>query len=439
MTTVKVDFEKAVGKIKPMHAVNNGPRAKVGFGGQKTGGIYAWKSAGIPFVRTHDSSFCAAYGGEHTIDVNAVFPDFSADVNNPDSYDFAVTDSYIKTIYEGGSKVFYRLGSKIEHQIKKYNTLPPKDNQKWAEICEHIIMHYTDGWCDGHYYDMEYWEIWNEPDLDPEDAENKRTWGGTAQQFYEFYEVVATHLKSRFPNLKIGGPASAYREKWIEGFLQHLTRAKRVPLDFFSWHCYRSVVEIMYDRSVFVRNILDKYGYTDTESILNEWNYIKGWDNFVYSVKQIISIKGAAFTAACMCGCQNNTSIDMLMYYDARPCSYNGLFDYYTNELLKGYYPFKMFNTLYTLGTACECVSDNKNVYATAAKGTDGTALMFSYYNDDDDCDERCEILFDFNGATDAYEIFSLDKERDAESIGFVKSGEKIKVHPNTVCLLKSV
>ncbi|MBQ1231866.1 MAG: hypothetical protein IIX73_05840, partial [Clostridia bacterium] len=91
MTTVKVDFEKAVGKIKPMHAVNNGPRAKVGFGGQKTGGIYAWKSAGIPFVRTHDSSFCAAYGGEHTIDVNAVFPDFSADVNNPDSYDFAVT------------------------------------------------------------------------------------------------------------------------------------------------------------------------------------------------------------------------------------------------------------------------------------------------------------------------------------------------------------
>ena len=140
-----------------------------------------------------------------------------------------------------------------------------------------------------------------------------------------------------------------------------------------------------------------------------------------------------------MCGCQNNTSIDMLMYYDARPCSYNGLFDYYTNELLKGYYPFKMFNTLYTLGTACECVSDNKNVYATAAKGTDGTALMFSYYNDDDDCDERCEILFDFNGATDAYEIFSLDKERDAESIGFIKSGEKIKVYPNTVCLLKSV
>ena len=74
MFKVKVDFLKTVGKIKPMHATNNGPIKGIGFGGVNANGFEMWKNAGIPFVRTHDSSFCAAYGGEHTVDVHAVFP-----------------------------------------------------------------------------------------------------------------------------------------------------------------------------------------------------------------------------------------------------------------------------------------------------------------------------------------------------------------------------
>ena len=437
--TLSVNFNETTGAVKPMHATNNGPRKGVGFGGQATNGFQLWEEAGIPYVRTHDSSFCATYGGEHTVDVHAVFPNFDADVNDPASYDFAITDNYLKQITDCGSKVFYRLGSKIEHEVKKYNTLPPKDFRKWAEICEHIIMHYTEGWANGFTYDMEYWEIWNEPDLDPEDAENKRTWGGTIQQFYEFYEIVATHLKNRFPHLKIGGPASAYRQPWIEGFFKHLTRdGKHVPLDFFSWHCYRSVPEIALERGEWVRSKLNEYGYTHTESILDEWNYIRGWDQFLYSMKHILSIKGAAFSSAMMCGAQSQGAIDMLMYYDARPSSYNGLFDYYTNEPLKGYYPFKMFHTLYKLGTACQCAADKKEIYAAAAKDGATQAVMISYFTDDDDCKEPCELALDFKGGEKNYEMLLLDETHDAESVGTASCGETIRLMPNTVCLLKS-
>ena len=287
---------------------------------------------------------------------------------------------------------------------------------------------------------MEYWEIWNEPDLDPEDATNKRTWGGTAQQFYEFYEIAATHLKEKFPHLKIGGPASAFDEKWQDGFFQHLTAGgKRVPLDFFSWHCYGSKTEKFFNLSKIAREKLDKFGYHDTESILNEWNYIKSWDDFIYSVKHIISIKGAAFSAAIMCGAQNDTSIDMLMYYDARPSGYNGLFDFYTHAPLKGYYSFKMFNTLYQLGTACPCARDNGNIYAAAAKDADKKAVMISYFTDDDDCSEIIDISLDFVGSNDRYEMLLLDSEHDAEAVGEVTAGEQIRLAPNTVCLLKSI
>ena len=437
---VQVDFENIMGSVKPLHATNNGPVKGIGFGDQATRGFDLWANAGIPYVRTHDSSFCSSYGGEHTVDIHAIFPNFNADVNEPSSYDFVITDKYIKDIYSCGSKVFYRLGSKIEHEIKKYNTLPPKDYKKWAEICEHVIRHYTEGWANGFNYDLQYWEIWNEPDLDEEDATNKRTWGGTVEQFFRLYEVTSMHLKECFPHLKIGGPAMAFREEWFERFLTFLTKnGRRLPLDFLSWHCYSSTPDWIFQRGIHIRKQLDKYGYHETESILNEYNYLKSWNEFIYSVQQVISIKGAAFTAACMCGCQSIVSLDMLMYYDARPCRYNGLFDFYTNEPLKGYYPFKMFNELYELGTACECVVEGKKIYAAAAKGDDKQAVMISYFTDNDAWVEPCDIALDFRHSATKYEVFLLDHEKNAESVGCVKSGESLTVFPNTVCLLKTM
>ena len=139
--------------------------------------------------------------------------------------------------------------------------------------------------------------------------------------------------------------------------------------------------------------MLDKNGYLKTESILNEWNYLRDWtDNFVYSIEQIIGVKGAAFEAAMMCAAQNS-SIDMLMYYDARPCAFNGLFDFYTARPLKGYYPIKMFSKLYELGNQIECKNDMTDVYALGAvNDSNDAAFMIARYEDDDEIIQEKEI-----------------------------------------------
>jgi hypothetical protein len=259
-------------------------------------------------------------------------------------------------------------------------------------------------------------------------------------QFYHFYEVAATHLKACFPHLKIGGPACAFRKPWFLGFLDYVAHdGKRVPMDFFSWHCYGATVEKIYERSAYIREALDAHGYADAESILDEWNYVQSWDRFDYSVRQIISMKGAAFSAACMCGCQSNSSVDMLMYYDARPTRMNGIFDFYTNEPMKGYYPFKMFCELYRLGASCKITTDCDDIYAAAARYDADTAVMISYYTDDDNATDEREIILKFIGGAEAYSISLLDNDHNAEEIGRVISGEKITLLPNTVCLLKSV
>ena len=143
-----VNYNNAAGKIKPMNAVNNGPVYKR-TGGQNSGNLDTYTAANIPFARTHDASFCSSYGGEHTVDVHLIFRDFDADPYDPESYDFHLTDEYMDTIKLAGTEPFYRLGSKIEHESKKYGTLPPRDFKKWAVICEHIIAHINEGWADG--------------------------------------------------------------------------------------------------------------------------------------------------------------------------------------------------------------------------------------------------------------------------------------------------
>ena len=256
-----------------MHAVNNGPLAPSVRG---TSNFELYKAAGIPYARNHDASFYSGYGGEHTVDVHRIFKNFDADENSPDSYVFEPTDRYVKATFDVGTKVFYRLGASIEHGYK-YGTYPPKDFQKWARICEHIIRHYTEGWANGFKYDIAYWEIWNEPDCRNADGSNP-CWQGTEEAFIELYSVVATHLKQCFPHLKIGGPAfvNARSTDFKLNFL-NAVKENNVPLDFFSFHRYCATPDDIYQAAAAVEEMLKDLGFKNTEMILNEWNYVKGW------------------------------------------------------------------------------------------------------------------------------------------------------------------
>ncbi len=61
-----------------MHSVNNGPVYKFA-SDQRVSNLEAYKAAGIPYARNHDAAFFNTYGGEHSVDISAVFPDFNAD------------------------------------------------------------------------------------------------------------------------------------------------------------------------------------------------------------------------------------------------------------------------------------------------------------------------------------------------------------------------
>ena len=385
---IMVTTAEKVGHIKAMNGVNNGPmKADIS---QIRDNFTAYKAARIPFARTHDSSFEEAYGSEHTVDITAIFPDFSKDANDPKSYDFDLTDFYLSNILDAGTEVFFRLGQRIHNAPKKYDVFPPKDFKKWAVICEHIIRHYNEGWADGHHWNIRYWEIWNEADLSAYDdvwIKDPRTWGGTEEQFHELFIVTARHLKKCFPNLKIGGPALAGYEDWGERFIKKL-EAEHVPLDFYSWHVYAKYPWYMSSFAERARKLLDDHGYKECESVLSEWNYLRGWtEDFVYTVKQLPEEKGASFVTTVMTMCQD-APVDILLYYDARISTiWNGLFDLRSLEPAKTYYAFYAWSKLAEYGTQVKVTVNReteKDIYVTAATADDGkTAVMVTRFNED--------------------------------------------------------
>lgn len=419
MNTVSIDFSKFDGKIKPMHAVNNGPLARNVRG---ISNFDEYQAAGIPYARNHDASFYSGYGGEHTVDVNNIFKNFSADENLPESYDFEATDKYLNTIRDAGTAVFYRLGSKIEHD-KKMNTYPPKDFHKWARICEHIIRHYNEGWANGFHMNIEYWEIWNEPDCGNPDCSNP-CWQGTDEQFIELFVIAQRHLKACFPKLKIGGPAftrAVPRQNFADKLLSRLQQ-ENLPLDFYSFHKYCETPDKFVPDIEAAKELVTKYGYDNAELILNEWNYVRGWldDDWIYSLKTEKGLKGSSFIASTMCACQHSP-LNMLMYYDARPCGMNGMFSTdFVFECLKGYYPFKMFNELYKLGNAAAVKIDCNHIYACAASSDNESAVIVSYFDDDDNA-APCETELSFknfknkNGVK--LEYYLLDETHDAQLV----------------------
>lgn len=381
MPKITIDFKKSNGVIKPMNAVNNGPLAPTVRG---TSNNELYKALGIPYARNHDASFHSGFGGEHTVDVHRIFKNFDADENNPNSYTFEPTDKYVKDTFDAGTKVFYRLGASIEHGYK-YGTHPPKDFHKWARICEHIIRHYTEGWANGFYYDIEYWEIWNEPECTNADGSNP-CWQGTEEQFIELYSAAAKHLKNCFPHIKIGGPAftTPWRNDFKRKFLKTV-KENNIPLDFYSFHRYAKEPSGIYEAAIEGYEALREAGIENTETILNEWNYVKGWigDAWKDSIDAWKGLKGSSFIVGSMCACQYSP-LDMLMFYEARPSTMCSLFE--TDRpwvALKGYYSFKMFGELYKLGEAIEISCNDSEIYVAAAKNKNKAAILLTYFADE--------------------------------------------------------
>jgi hypothetical protein len=344
--TVTIDFGAEAGALRALNGVNLGPLTW-------DGGLDCspyFKMAKFPFVRLHD---CPYYYRE-VVDIPCIFPLQHLDAADPANYKFARTDGYLQSILDCGAQIVYRLGVSIQgHKVYRYDTEPPADPDKWADICINIIRHYNEGWANGFHHNIRYWEIWNEPDNGP------NMWDGSYEEYCDFYVRVAKRIKAACPAIKIGGPAFNGAMIDVKGhlptvklFLDKVTQSG-APLDFLSWHVYPLVASNLVRSAKDVRAILDTYGLSAVESHLNEWNLAPTGGLWAPQINKphlgarwSRALKGpetAALVAAALTQLQD-APVDVVNFYDAS-CGRFGLF---TSDGAPGkpFHVFTLFNRL---------------------------------------------------------------------------------------------
>ena len=326
---VNADFTTVVGKIKPrLHSSNFAPPLSSRGISNMT---EMYRRMNFHSSRTHDWALWNA--GQRLIDTHFIFPLFHLDPADPENYYFEPTDDMIAGCQEAGSKVFYRMGTSIEHSGQRhFNTLPIKDYAKYAEILAGIVRHYTQGWANGFHYDIEYWEIWNEPDCGPV------MWNESLDAFITFFVTVLKRLKKEFPKLKFGGPAQCWLNKDFFTKLLNACKKEKIAPDFISWHCYSTDARNLIAQGDAGRQFLDSLGFKKTETIINEWHYLVTWWGLHREVTPqrhqlgynkdtgLWSIESAVFNLAVLAGWQK-TALDAGFYYGAAPYGAWGFHD----------------------------------------------------------------------------------------------------------------
>jgi xylan 1,4-beta-xylosidase len=333
--SITVDANHTTGKIKPMQDLDNGPLCQRGIVDLSK----YYKELGVRWVRLHD----VPWTYDNAFDINYVFPKWEADPNQPQNYEFKQTDYYLNTITSQGMEVIYRLGYSAEYKTAVHHNAPPSSYQKFAEISAHIIAHHNQGWANGQHDDIQYWEIWNEPD-------GHTFWAGTPEQYYQLYDVTAKTLKKLYPSLKFGGPALAGNLTFLEGFLKY-AHEHGTPVDFVSWHIYTQDPGEVARRANKVHELMVRYGYPKAESILDEWNYgPSNWRRLFVDADAsrtyfdaTQNALGASFDAAVLIGLQD-APVDIATYYSGTTLMW-GMFTS-SGAPQKPYYAFLAFRRM---------------------------------------------------------------------------------------------
>ncbi|MBR7132553.1 MAG: hypothetical protein IKD04_03390 [Clostridia bacterium] len=244
----------------------------------------------------------AADGAIKTIRIYSMFEDIVYIGEDGEiCYDFRISDLRIDYLLEKGfdlllaygampdcvaESILYLNGSSknnTRYKGKMWNSSPPKDYAVWEEICyeytKHLVERYGEdtvaGWhCQCH----------NEPDctfwmsnLGEEDCAVK------SAEYCKLYDAFVRGVRRASKGIPVGGPAISYNVDFLDQFLAHVKKTG-VEMNYVALHTYGTDVRMLNDGSTplatenhFVFRIdpymavLKKYGFENTELILDEW------------------------------------------------------------------------------------------------------------------------------------------------------------------------
>jgi hypothetical protein len=228
-----------------------------------------YRAAGVSLVR-----FPVDDGFEFSL--ASVFPDAALPPDDPRSYHFEEVDKQIAMILDTGAKILWQANFDIGGGDRWGRCCqggrPPQKTSRWANVIRHVLMHFNDGWGEGHEWDIQYVEFINEPcslgGFQCESAEGRRQLFDTYAAFANAIESYNQEFNHQVRIIGIAEPNSADVEamRLMDDFLIYVA-SNHVPLDIFSYHYFGSPAS---QRSVAQK--IHQAGFSDLPVWNTEWN-----------------------------------------------------------------------------------------------------------------------------------------------------------------------
>jgi xylan 1,4-beta-xylosidase len=249
---IKVDASESLGPLKPIwrfFGADEPNYATMPHGSKLIGELGELKPDAVYF-RAH-SLMCT---GDGTPALKWGSTNMYREVDGKPVYDWTIVDKIFDTYRERGVRPYVQLGfmpkdlsthpEPYQHQwnpAKGYNEIftgwayPPKDYDKWSELCYQWTKHCLDRY-GREEVETWYWETWNEANIG--------YWKGTPEEFQKLHDYAIAGVRRALPNAIVGGPDSAGSGgNWTRRFLEHCLRGKNyatgetgTPIDFVSFH-----------------------------------------------------------------------------------------------------------------------------------------------------------------------------------------------------------
>jgi len=221
---VRVDFSKRA----------NHPLVKSKFGvynsGFVPGHLEAYKRDIHLFeeIRPHSLRFDGGLGSPLGILLSQ--PRMISKVSGEIVYDFTQADELIDLLLTHNVQPYWCYSyvplDLVENGQDHRN--PPNSLEEWSEVVGVVARHFRET---GRR--VAYHEVYNEPD-------NKDFFAGSLDSYVALYEAAVKAIRKADPEARVGGPALAFTDSWIEPFLAYVVE-RGLPLDFLSFHFYPGV------------------------------------------------------------------------------------------------------------------------------------------------------------------------------------------------------
>ena len=407
--TVNVDLSLKLGEVKPLHGMCNGPKS---YGADITD---LFREIGVPYVRFDCTDTAVS---AYAVDISRIFKSFANDPTDPESYDFAVTDSYVEAAMLTGAKVIFRLGESVD-LVSGIKKAIPESSETLARVCVNIIRHYNEGWANGYTFGIDCFEIWS---YSGEDKDGE----------LGLYRSLANSIKLYDEDIRLGGMSFPLGGGAVRDFLRYCKK-NNLPLDFVSVDCFASDPETVGADIESLIMLMRNLGFDKTELIIGKWCYADSDALEGSTFEKVVcgrageqkralleaqrGVKGASFAAAFMLRLMN-CDLKTACFYDAQPMvsPFCSIADRFGNAL-KPYYAFKSFGELYRTRNSVWVESQqtegmaHTGIYAGAAVSDDGKGyIMLSSFKGCGVIDLRIDGL-----SSDIYtaDIYMLDGVKD--------------------------